>query len=92
MEQIEKNRYNHTFPANHKVINGHYLEIFKKAKDGDVYYLDDNKTVLISCFSVIGICPDLDVVQIKRKGKMVSINLANNEIHENLRNLVSKEF
>ena len=74
-EQIEKDSYSHTFPANHK---GHYLEIFKETKDGDVYYLDDNKAALISCVNVVGICPDLDAVQIKRKGKMVSMNLVNN--------------
>ena len=84
MEQIEKDGYNHTFPANCKVIKGHYLEIFKETKDGDAYYLDDNKTALISCFSVVGICPDLDVVQIKRKGKMVSMNIVNNQIHQAL--------
>ena len=70
----EKDSYNHTFPANHKVVKGHYLEIFKETKDGDVYYLDDNKTALILCF-VVGICPDLNVVQIKRQGKIVSMNL-----------------
>ena len=37
-EQSEKNSYNHTFPAYHKVIKGHYLEIFKETMDGDVYY------------------------------------------------------
>ena len=67
------------------------MEIFKEAKDGDVYYLD-NKTALISCFNIVGICPDLNVVQIKRKGIMVSMNLVNNEIHEALCNLVVKEF
>ena len=70
----EKDSYNHTFPANHKVVKGHYLEIFKETKDGDVYCLDDNKTTLILCF-VVGICPDLNVVQIKRQGKIVSMNL-----------------
>ena len=66
--------------VNHNVIKGHYLEISNKTKVGDVYYLSDNKTALISCFSVIGILNDLDVVQIKRKENMVSINLVNNEI------------
>ena len=70
----------------------HYLEIFKETKDGDVYYLDDNKTALILYFSVIDICPDLDVVQVKRKGKMVSTNLVNNDIHEALCNLVVKDL
>ena len=40
----------------------------------------------------VGIFPDLDVVQIKRKRKMVSVNLVNNEIHEALCNLVVEEF
>ena len=40
----------------------------------------------------VGIFPDLDVVQIKRKRKMVSVNLVNNEIHEALCNLVVEKF
>ena len=88
MGQIEKDSYNHTFAGNHKAIKCHYLEIFK----GNVFYLDDNKTAWVFCFSVVGVCPDIDVVQIKRKQKIVSINFIYNENQEALCNLVVKEF
>lgn len=34
----KKDNYNHIFQANHKVVKGHYLEIFKVKKDGDLYF------------------------------------------------------
>ena len=52
-EANEKDDYNHTFPINHKVVKGHYMEVFKETKDGDIYYLDLMKTAIISCFSVV---------------------------------------
>ena len=31
------------------LIKGHYLEVFKETKDGDIYYLDNKKVAIISC-------------------------------------------
>ena len=54
-----KDDYGHYIPANIKVIEGNYLEIFKETKEGDLYYLDTSKLAII-CFSVVGICPELN--------------------------------
>ena len=91
-EANEKDDYNHTFPINHKVVKGHYMEVFKETKDGDIYYLDLMKTAIISCFSVVGICPELELIQMKRQEKVLSMSIVNNEIHEALCNLVLKDF
>ena len=53
-----KDDYGHYIPANTKVIEGNYLEIFKETREGDLYYLDTSKLAIISCFSVAGICPE----------------------------------
>ena len=52
-----------------KVIKGHYIEIFKEMKDGDIYYLDSKETAIIPCYCIVGICPALDPVMEKRHGK-----------------------
>jgi len=75
------------------VVKGHhYTEVFKETKDGDIYHLDVTKTAIISCFSVVGICPELEIIELKRQGKMMSMSLVNNEIHDALCNLVLKDF
>ena len=68
------------------------MEVFKETKDGDIYYLDVTKTAIISCFSVVGICPELEILRMKKQGKMMSMSLVNNEIHEALSTLVLKDF
>ena len=50
------------------------------------------KTAIISCFSVVGICPELELIQMKRQGKMLSMSIVNNDIHKALCNLVLKDF
>ena len=91
-EANETDDHNHRFPINHKVVKSHYMEVFKETKDGDIYYLDLIKTAIISCFSVVGICPELELIQMKRQGKMLSMSIVNNEIHVALCNLVLKDF
>ena len=34
-----KDDYGHYIPANTKVIEGNYYEIFKETREGDLYYL-----------------------------------------------------
>ena len=52
-----------------KVIVGNYYEHFKQVKEGDLYYLDQTKTAVISCFGVVGVCPELSEIEQKRQGK-----------------------
>ena len=65
-----KDDYGHYIPANTKVIEGNYLEIFKETKEGDLYYLDTSKCAIISCFSVVGICPEFAEVEQMRCKKL----------------------
>ena len=90
-ETNEKDDCNHTSLINHKVVKGHYLEVFKEMKDGNICYLEVPKTAIISGFSVVGICPELEIFQMKRRRKMTSMSLVNNDIHEALCTLVLKD-
>ena len=38
----------------------------KEAKGKDLYYVDEKKTI-ISCFSVVSICPDLEIFMTKKQ-------------------------
>ena len=40
----------------------------KEAKGRDLYYVDEKKTI-ISCSSVVSICPDLEIFMTKKKQK-----------------------
>jgi len=48
--------YRHTFPPAHRVIEGHYLEIFKETNCSSLYYINDARKALISAFSIVGNC------------------------------------
>ena len=58
-----KGDYGQTFASMTKVIFGHYYEHFKQVKKGNLYYLDQTKTSLISCFIVVGACPELSEIE-----------------------------
>ena len=90
-ETNEEDDCNHTSLINHEVVKGHYMEVFKETKDGNICYLEVTKTAIISGFSVVGICPELEIFQMKRRRKMTSISLVNNDIHEALCTLVLKD-
>ena len=53
-----------------KVIAGNCCEHFKQVQDRDLYYLDQTKTAVISCFSVVGVCSELLEIEQKKGGKM----------------------
>ena len=53
-----------------KVIVGNCYEHFKQVQDLDLYYLDQTKTAVISCFSVVGVCSELLEIEQKKEGKM----------------------
>ena len=53
-----------------KVIVGNCYEHFKQVQDRDLYYLDQTKTAVISCFSVVGVCSELLEIEQKKGRKM----------------------
>lgn len=81
--------YNHEFPPLHRVVEGHYLEIHSTGKDGDVFYLDQRRTALISAFSVVGNCPELQTSVQKRRGRSEEMFLVSPELHEGLCEIVN---
>ena len=77
-----KDDYGHYIPANIKVIEGNYLDIFKEIKKGDLYYLDTSKLAIISCFSVVGICPEFVEVEQIRLRKIETMSLVTHDMHQ----------
>ena len=77
-----KDDYGHYIPANTKVIEGNYLEIFKETKEGHLYYFDTSKLALISCFSVVGICPEFVEVEQMRRKKIETMFLVTHDMHQ----------
>ena len=77
-----KDDYGYYIPANTKVIEGNYLEIFKETKERDLYYLDTSKLAIISCFSVVGICPEFVEVEQMRRKKIETMFLLAHDMHQ----------
>ena len=77
-----KDDYGHYIPANTKVIEENYLEIFKETKEGDLYYLDTSKLVKISCFDVAGISPEFVEAEQMRRKKIETMFLVTHEMHQ----------
>ena len=65
-----KDDHGQTFPTMIKIIVGNYYEHFKQVNESELYYLDQTKTAVISCFSVVGVCPELSEIEQNRWGKM----------------------
>lgn len=87
-----KDDYGHFIPANTKVIEGHYYEVFKEVKEGDLYYLDTSKSAIVSCYSVVGICPEFVEVEQMRKKKIETMFLVTHEMHQLLHEYAICEF
>ena len=79
-----KDDYGQTFLPMTKVIAGNYYEHFKQVKEGDLYYLDQTKTAVISCFNVAGVCPELSEIEQQRRGKNKQMGLVTHELHQAL--------
>ena len=77
-----KDDYGYYLPANTKVIEGNYLEIFKETKERDLYYLDTSKLAIVSCFSVVGICPEFVEVEQMRRKKIETMFLLAHDMHQ----------
>lgn len=90
--RIIKDDYGHAIPANTKVVQGYYFEIYKETNDGDLYYLDTSKSAIISCYSVVGICPDLTEVEQMRKRKLEKMRLVTHDMHQLLVEFTVERF
>ena len=77
-----KDDYVHYILTYTKIIEGNYYEIFKETKDGDLYYLDTSKLAIISCFSVVGICPEFIEVEQMRCKKIETMFLVTYDMHQ----------
>ena len=62
----------------------------KEAKGKDLYYVDEKKTI-ISCFSVVSICPDLEIFMTKKSKKEVTMHVVCEEIRVALCQLILPE-
>ena len=82
--------YRHTFPPGHRVVEGHYLEIYNENNDGTLYYIDNTREALISAFFA-GNCPELPLTQQKKGGKNVEIFIVDHDIHKTLYELEISE-
>ena len=87
-----KDDYGQIFPPMTKVIVRNYYEHFKQVKEGDLYYLDQTKTAAISCFIVLGVCPELSEIELKRRGKNEQMGLVTHELHQALSEYTVSEF
>ena len=90
-EKEETDAYRHTFPPNHRVIEGHYLEVFKETSDGVLYYIDFQRKAMISAFCIVGNCPDLPSENHKRRGKDTIMFTVDHDMHQALSEIAISE-
>ena len=83
-ERVVSDDYHHNFPPLHRVIEGHYLELHKANNDGDLYYLDTDRTAIVSAYCVVGNCPPPEILLEKRRGKQQEMFLINQTLHQAL--------
>ena len=61
-------------------MRGNCLELHKETKGGDLHYVDEKKIEIISCFSMVGICPDLESVVAMKNRKEITMHVINEEL------------
>ena len=83
--------YNHSFPPNHRVVKGNYLEMHKDLTDGTLYYVDETRQAIISAFCVVGNCPEPPHTSGQRRGKTIEMYFINTDLHQALSELVNYE-
>ena len=86
--EIVVDDYKHQIPPLTKVVEGSYFELHKTSTDGDVYYLD-TKRALVSSFCVVGSCPPLEILFVKKRGKEQEMFKIKNDLHQVLCELVN---
>lgn len=81
-ESDTKYDYNHTYPTQHRIVIGNYPEIHQDTKDGTISYLENKWKAIISCFSIIGVSPELEFIQGKGCEKTEDMYLVAPDVHE----------
>ena len=81
--------YHQSLPRCHRVIRGHYLEIFKEFKDRDIYYVDTKKKAYVSSLCVLGISPELQTITQTRRKKKETMFVVDEELHQEFSELVT---
>lgn len=64
-------------------------ELHKTLKEGDVYYLDEQRTAIVSAFAIVGNCPLLETLSQKIRGHIQDMFLLSHEIHQGLCEIVN---
>ena len=83
--------HRHTFPPAHRVVEGHYLEIYKETNNGSLYYIDNARKTMISAFSIVVNCPELPKTPQKKRGKVVEMFIVDHDMHRALSELAISE-
>ena len=84
--------YHHSFPMGHRVIKGNYLELFKEGRDGEIFFLDTKHEAIVSSLCILGICPELEVVFEKRRGKQETMYFVDFDLRQAFCELVKDKY
>ena len=79
--------YHHSFPMGHRIIKGNYLELFKEGRDGDTKH-----EAIVSSLCILGICPELEVVFEKRRGKQETMYFVDFDLRQAFCELVKDKY
>ena len=79
-----------TLFQSNRVFQGNYFESFKEVRNGEIYYLDTKYIAIISSLCVVGICPELDAIKQRRKGKDKEMFFVSFDLQQALCELVSQ--
>lgn len=89
LKEMFADDYGHTFPPNHSIVKGHYLEVQQRKKDDCFMFEDETKVVAISAFCIAGISPPLTRSTGIRKRKPITLYEISPEINDVLLGLVT---
>ena len=76
--------YGYTFPDDHTVVKGHYLEVHKRLKNVVLLYED------VSSYCITSISPELNAIDGKQKGRIIPLFEIANYVDEILLGLVTQ--
>ena len=79
-----------TFPDDHTVVKGHYLEVHKRLKNVTLLYEDVSKVVAVSSYCITSISPELNTIDGKQKGRIIPLFEITNYVDEILLGLVTQ--
>ena len=85
--------YRNTFPIDHTVVQGHYLEVHKRLKDVTLLDEDVSKVLAVSSYctaDITDISPDLNIIDCRKKGKIILLLEITNYVDEILLGLVTQ--